>query len=279
MSDEQAGNGDAVALLNAALAAAQGEFLPIPRDKTVTVKTRDGASYEFAYAPLDTILEKCRPALANHGLSIIQLLDVGELGGPVLRTQLRHKNGAVVESAFPFTVPGSPQQLGSLLTYLRRYTLTALLGVAAEEDDDGQQAADQPPAPKQQPRPAKPSGASQKPPLATAAQKKQLFAMMDEAGFATGPGGRGARLAYTSRVIDRQIESSNELTMSEARKVADDLQAIAKMPPGDERDRRMMGAQELAALVEVEEVAQRRFEAPAAVRDALEHNPDDDIPF
>src|SRR5262249_26840935 len=37
-------------------------------------------------------------------------------------------------------VPENPQALGSLLTYLRRYAITALLGIATEEDDDGKAA-------------------------------------------------------------------------------------------------------------------------------------------
>src|SRR5262249_43502692 len=126
--------------LNAALAAAQGEFPPIPKQKTVTVETRAGRTYAFSYATLDAILAACRPALAKHGLALVQLLEND--GRPALRPELRHKDGGVVGSSFPLQqVPESPQQLGSLITYLRRYMITALLGIAAEEDDDGEQAA------------------------------------------------------------------------------------------------------------------------------------------
>ena len=130
--------------LNTALAAAQGEFPPIPRDKTVTVKTKTGGSYTFSYAPLETILAACRPVLAAHGLALIQLLE--ENGhGPAIRTELRHKDGGVLGASFPLPgTPNTPQELGSLLTYLRRYAIVALLGIATEEDDDGQQAADTP---------------------------------------------------------------------------------------------------------------------------------------
>ena len=152
--------------LNAALAAAQGEFVPIPREKTVKVETRTGGTYEFSYAPLDAILTAVRPALAKNGLSVTQRLeDVG--GRPGLRTELRHADGGVLGASFPLaTVPESPQQLGSLLTYLRRYALVALLGVATEDDDDGNTA----------------SGNTVKPKVKviSKAQRGRLFAIADE---------------------------------------------------------------------------------------------------
>jgi ERF superfamily len=128
------------AALNAALAEAQGEFPAIPRERKVTVKTRTGGTYTFSYAPLDAILGACRPALSKHGLALSQLLeDVGH--GPSIRTELRHADGGMIGSSFPLPrVPESPQELGSMLTYLRRYAIVALLGIATEEDDDGRQA-------------------------------------------------------------------------------------------------------------------------------------------
>ena len=122
------------AALNAALAKAQGEFPPIVKDKTVSTR-----SYGFSYASLDTILAACRPALAKNGLAIVQQLEHN--GQPSLRTELRHADGGVVSSSFPLGSWESIQQLGSLITYQRRYAITALLGIAAEEDDDGEQAA------------------------------------------------------------------------------------------------------------------------------------------
>jgi len=124
-----------VRALNAALVAAQSEFPPIERSKTVTVKTREQGSYTFSYAPLDAILEKTRPALVKHGLALTQQLTANGL-----RTELRHTDGAKIGGTFPLPhTPATAQQLGSLLTYLRRYAIVALLGVAAEDDDDAGQ--------------------------------------------------------------------------------------------------------------------------------------------
>jgi hypothetical protein len=124
--------GDQTALY-AALADAQGEFPPIPKDRTVKVQTKTGGSYTFSYAPLDTILEKVRPALAKHGLSLIQTFD-----GNTMTTTLAHSAGGTVQSRFEVRQgTHSWQEFGSAITYARRYAITALLCVASEEDDDG----------------------------------------------------------------------------------------------------------------------------------------------
>lgn len=124
------------ASLYAALAKAQAAFPPIPRDRTVQVQTRTGGTYTFSYAPLDTIFDKVRPALAAENLAVTQLLDAaGERS--LLRTQLLHAGGGMIESVWSIRDSGTAQEFGSALTYLRRYALVALLGIASEEDDDG----------------------------------------------------------------------------------------------------------------------------------------------
>lgn len=123
--------------LAAALAKAQASFPVISRDKEVTVVLKTGGSYKFKYAPLDAILAAVRAALADNGLAISQLLDGGDLV-----TMLLHKDGQTLTGRFP--LPRSDgdtvQALGSAITYLRRYSIQAILGIAAEEDDDGNRA-------------------------------------------------------------------------------------------------------------------------------------------
>ena len=123
--------------LNEALAKAQSEFPPIPREKKVTVRTKDGGSFTYAYADLAAILAAVRPVLAANGLALVQILE-DDGRGPSLRTELRHSGGGGIYGTFPLPRnPDDPQALGSLLTYLRRYAVTAVLGIATEDDDDG----------------------------------------------------------------------------------------------------------------------------------------------
>lgn len=139
----------------AALAKAQGVYPTIPRDRTVRVQMKDkangqpGGSYTFSYAPLDTILEKVRKPLSDNGLSITQLLT-----GNSLITMLMHESGEYLraEMQIPRTGETGPQALGSAVTYLRRYTLQAILGVASDEDDDGNGAEGQSTTPAPQPK-------------------------------------------------------------------------------------------------------------------------------
>ena len=122
--------------LYAALAKAQGEFPPIPREKTVNTGT-----YSFSYAPLETIIDAIRPVLAKHGLAVIQPLESRQGNEPAIRTKILHVDGGAIEASFPLgETPGTIQQFGSKLTYLRRYALCSMLCLAAEDDDDGRKA-------------------------------------------------------------------------------------------------------------------------------------------
>ncbi len=133
---------DGLGALAAALAKAQAAFPPIPRDREVEVKLKTGGSYKFKYAPLDTILSATRKPLSDNGLAIAQLLDSDPDGAPALVTMLVHADGGSVtgRTPIPHNDGETVQAFGSAITYLRRYAIQALLGIAAEEDDDGNSA-------------------------------------------------------------------------------------------------------------------------------------------
>lgn len=130
---------DRFGALALALSKAQSSFPTIPRDKTVRVQSkRTNSEYTFKYAPLESILSAVRKPLADNGLAVIQLLGDGEL-----QTMLLHEGGARLTGSITIPLPADAtvQDLGSAITYLRRYSLQAILGIATEEDDDGNRAA------------------------------------------------------------------------------------------------------------------------------------------
>lgn len=119
-----------IAALATALAAAQGEFTAPTKDHKLKTD-----KYVAFYADLAGVWEVIRAPLAKHGLAIVQ---APRANGVIVtvETMLVHKSGEFISDEFPATAGGNgPQAIGSVVTYLRRYGLCAMLGIAAEDDD------------------------------------------------------------------------------------------------------------------------------------------------
>ena len=117
-----------------ALSLFQQNIPPIKKDKHVSAGAK-----QYDYAQLETITGIVLPLLAKHGLAWSCTPDVVEGVGFALRCRLAFR-GEVLEGVYPIQ-SGAPQQVGSALTYARRYALCAMTGVAPEGDDDDAQAA------------------------------------------------------------------------------------------------------------------------------------------
>ena len=123
--------------LATALAKAQAVITNPARNREVEVRTKTGGSYKFRYATLDAIIDAIRKPLTDNGLWFTQTLENGD-GKYRLVTTLLHSSGQSLRSETPLLLQDAGNQaFGSALTYMRRYALTAMLGVAADEDDDG----------------------------------------------------------------------------------------------------------------------------------------------
>jgi hypothetical protein len=126
---------DQINELATALAKAQGEFPDIPKDKTAKVKgeSKSGKPYDYSYkySDLTTIIKYTRPALTKYGLSLIQVLTADSLF-----TRLVHSSGQFIEGVVPIRMNQKMQDVGSDITYLKRYSLSAMIGVSSEDDDD-----------------------------------------------------------------------------------------------------------------------------------------------
>tara|TARA_R110002012_G_scaffold261170_1_gene442967 strand:+ start:428 stop:1156 length:729 start_codon:yes stop_codon:yes gene_type:complete len=124
--------------LGKALAVAQSEFPILPKTKTVKVQTHDGKGYTYSYADLALILETILPITSKNGLSVIQIPIISDRGYTLV-TRLLHESGEWIESELPLKQQrDGAQAMGSALTYMRRYSLSAMLCLATDEDDDGQ---------------------------------------------------------------------------------------------------------------------------------------------
>jgi hypothetical protein len=129
--DQQQGNSQAGTQIVAALLAAGLEFAPLVTDSENTFKG-------YRYASLAALIAATRPALASHGLVLVHRIETDAHGVTSLVTSLFHTSGEHLESVVPLPGWTGPQEFGSLLTYLRRYSDAGLLNIASETDDDGE---------------------------------------------------------------------------------------------------------------------------------------------
>jgi hypothetical protein len=205
-----------------ALAGFQAEVPTVVKTRTARV-----GQYSYTYAGLAEVSTAALPLLAKHGLAFTCSPRRTEAGGYELVGMLIHSSGEQVTGVLP--IPGgTPQQLGSAITYARRYLLGALTGVVTDDDDDGQAAGQQGGKRAERVRAAPTDdGWYDTPPTepgdrqVTAEQLKKLHACFTDLGVTE----RDLRLAYANDVLglagDRALTSSNQLTRSQASKVID----------------------------------------------------------
>ena len=116
--------------LYTALAAAQGEITAAEASQTA-----DAGSYTYRYADLAACLEVIRKPLSDNELCLIQIPSLIE-GEVHLETILGHSSGQSISCTMSMRPDkGGPQAIGAVMTYLRRYSLSAMLGVAQYDDD------------------------------------------------------------------------------------------------------------------------------------------------
>ena len=131
---------------------AQKEFVTLPKDKS---------GYGYKYTDLDTVITTVRPILAKNNLGFMQSLTMTEDNRPGITTRLFNTVGEWIEDtiALPdiaMAKTNAAQNMGAAITYMKRYALSAILGISSDEDTDA--ATPQVPhqeqrqAPKQQPK-------------------------------------------------------------------------------------------------------------------------------
>lgn len=132
--------------LFAALAKCQFEIQAVS-------KSQDNPFYKSKYATLDNLIESSREILYQNGLGLIQFpISTKDTIG--LKNILVHSSGQSLTCRFEICNTSTiqvrfdkksnttqkivdPQKVGALITYLRRYSFSAIFKIASEEDDDG----------------------------------------------------------------------------------------------------------------------------------------------
>lgn len=136
MTEEKAG-------IAAALAAFQAAMPHVGKDNTAIVKS-EKASFSYKFADLTEITAALLPLLVEQGLAWTARPTLNLAGEFVLDYELMHTSGESIRGAYPLgSATAPPQQMGSAITYARRYALCAVTGLAPGGEDDDAQAAQQ----------------------------------------------------------------------------------------------------------------------------------------
>jgi hypothetical protein len=100
------------------------------------IKDATNPFYKSQYADLASVWECIREPMRQNGLSVTQITDFNEEGNPVLVTVLMHSSGEWISGRFPLLAKdNTPQAFGSCVSYARRYSLAAIMGVVQIDDD------------------------------------------------------------------------------------------------------------------------------------------------
>lgn len=125
---------ESITELAKALAQFQSEVIQPMKDKA-------NPFFKSKYVPLENVVEAITNTAPKLGLSFLQYpVANNEYVGIV--TVLMHSSGQFIETEPVFAKPvkQDPQAVGSVITYLKRYSLSAVFGITSDEDDDGNKA-------------------------------------------------------------------------------------------------------------------------------------------
>lgn len=107
-----------------------------------TDETATAGKRTYKYLNLATLLKNIKPIFEKHGIAFSQKVTFDSTGDGrqtlgTVETIIFDENEQQTVCEYPFFVTGDPQQVGSAITYARRYSLTTVLGIFPDKDDDG----------------------------------------------------------------------------------------------------------------------------------------------
>lgn len=176
-----------------------------------TDETANAGNRTYKYLNLATLLKNIKPIFEKNRLSFTQRVTFNNTGDGrqtlgTVETIIFDDTDRMTICEYPFFVTGDPQQVGSAITYARRYSLTTVLGIFPDKDDDGNYA-------RQQYETAdKPIGADQ---YATLVKAMDTHAIPSE-----------ARGEFISGTLNRPVKGWRGITQADMTKL---MEAINRM--------------------------------------------------
>lgn len=112
-------------------------FLKAQKNIGAATKGASNPFFKSKYADLGAVMEACKEALNNEGIAVLQPPAYTDVTGKhIVETILMHESGEYFAAAMALEVPKSNMQdLGSAISYARRYGLQSLVFIPAEDDD------------------------------------------------------------------------------------------------------------------------------------------------
>jgi hypothetical protein len=115
---------------------AQKKFKPVAKTKTGTIR-ENGCERTYKFADFNDVMEMALPILHKHDLAFNQGMTHVD-GETRLATRILHRSGQWISSdGIPLHRNIPPQEMGSQITFFRRYDGCAMLGITPDEDEDG----------------------------------------------------------------------------------------------------------------------------------------------
>jgi len=129
---------------DAAISAAKAEMPILAKNKLVDFVGPSGKRTTYKHETLDEVVRTIQPIMAKHGLDT-RFRTASAPGFLTVVCHVSHVDGYSEDNTLtaPVDLSGNKnaiQGIGSVQTYLQRYTLKAALGLAASDDDDGRAA-------------------------------------------------------------------------------------------------------------------------------------------
>lgn len=126
--------------ISKALVSAWGAIETPKHNSNVSVTTKSGGKYDFSYTDLEGIFDALKSVYKENGIAVLQTPKTFMQDGSLIlsvETMLLHESGEWVKSE-PLSVVASNnmQDLGGQITYMKRYSLSAISGISTEKDDD-----------------------------------------------------------------------------------------------------------------------------------------------
>lgn len=184
--------------LAAALAAFQSELPTVAKGNEANVRSKTGASFKYSYADLSDISEVVLPLLGKQGLAWTTRPTVDGAQFVLVYELLHGPSGESIQGTYPLPSPSIPaQEMGSAVTYARRYALCAVTGIAPGGDGAEAPAADD---------------AAVDPPVGWEARVQQLSSPEDANAFWRA----AARAGWLTEEVQAQVSERVAAIRSEA---------------------------------------------------------------